>query len=108
VLIWYKWGWQGSKWKSRQFSWDTWGPHSYYPTALRNLYVESDKRIPGGGSIVFKRVKRTIIYQQQQNRGGMSTKRVVEIFHFGVLRVRNVKAVAQLLYKTLIEPIRGL
>jgi hypothetical protein len=106
VLIWYKWGWQGSTWRSRQGSWDRWGPLSYYPTALRDVYVESDKRIPGGGSIVIKRVKRTVEYQNQ-SKSGMSTKRVVEMFHFGLLRIRNVKAVALLLYSTLIGPVRG-
>jgi hypothetical protein len=107
VLIWFKFGWQGSNWRNRQMSWDHWGPASYYPTALRNAYVESDRRIPSGGSIVFKRVKRTIIYKDQKG-GGLSTKRVVEMFHFGLLRVRNVKAVALLLYNTLIDPVRAL
>jgi hypothetical protein len=109
VLLWHKWGWKGRPWKNTEYSWHFWGPQSYYPPAVRNAYVEADTRIAdGGGNIVFKRTKLTTVQESQQSRGGKKTTRTVEIFHFGLMHIRNVKAVAQLLHQTLLESTRGL
>jgi hypothetical protein len=80
-------------------------PRSYYSPAVAESGVEEDSRIEKGGSIIFKKVKRTIITEDKQ--GNVKSKRV-EIHAFGLLRIRNYKAVAQLLYDTLIAPCRGL
>jgi hypothetical protein len=107
ALLWAKPGWRSAKRVSRRFGGGKMGPHSYYPTDLRGVGLEDDNRIPIGGDLVFRRVKLTII-SQQVDKGRTKTTRTVQMYHFGFLRVRHYKAVAQLLYDTLIGPCRGL
>jgi hypothetical protein len=78
------------------------GPVTYYPTALLETGIEEDKRIPQGGSLIFKRVK--VISEERDNKGKVS--RTVEMHHFGLLRIRNVQAVSRLLFETLIRPCK--
>jgi hypothetical protein len=79
------------------------GPITYYPPSLLGAGLEEDKRIPKGGSIIFKSVKVTIT---SRDKNGRTTTRVENHF-FGILRVRNLKAVARLLFDTLIHPCRN-
>jgi hypothetical protein len=100
---------------------DTQGPTTYYPPHLLGAGLEQDNRIPGGGGILFKKVKRVIQTESSStgyrrgaggHRGRMIRTRTtktstrIEMHHFGILRVRNYQAVAVLLYETLIAPIR--
>ncbi len=86
-------------------------PLSYYTPALIEAGVEDDDRLPGGGGIILKKVKK-ITERQEKNQSGMGpstvTKKYVTLHYFGLLRIRNYKAVAALLYDTLIAPARGL
>jgi hypothetical protein len=79
-------------------------PSSHYTPALLEAGVEDDDRIPKGGSIVFRRIKRITI--SRDNNG--KTTRTEEIHSFGILRIRNYQAVAALMYDTLIGPVKGL
>jgi hypothetical protein len=76
------------------------GPITYYPPHLLNAGLEEDKRIPQGGNIVFKQVKVKIVTRDSKGRG--STR--IEMHYFGLLRIPRYKAVARLLYETLIKP----
>ena len=78
------------------------GPVTYYPTALLESGLEEDKRIPKGGSIIFKSVKVTITHRDKQGR----TTKQHENHYFGVLRIRNYQTVARVLFDTLIRPCR--
>jgi hypothetical protein len=81
-------------------------PMSYYSPALADAGVEADDRIPNGGSIIFSRVKLTITTRKREgNRVTTSTR--VELHSFGLLRIRNYKAVAEFLYQTLVGPSRS-
>jgi hypothetical protein len=80
------------------------GPITYYPPSLLQAGLEDDKRIPKGGSIIFKSVK-VKITTTDKNRRVTSTK--VENHFFGILRIRNLKPVARLLFDTLIHPCRN-
>jgi hypothetical protein len=105
VLLWSKPGWHTSDRKIRKWKPGQLGPVSYYPTSLRGVDLEPDDRVKdGGGSVIVKTVKRTY-WVQTQNRG---QKKVTQMFYFGLLRVRQFKAVAYLLYETLIAPCKGL
>jgi hypothetical protein len=88
------------------------GPMSYYPPHLTGTGLEEDKRIPQGGGIIFKKVKVVITTttSTKNARFGPSTKTSTrtEWHYFGLLRIRNCRAVAQVLYDTLIGPCRGL
>jgi hypothetical protein len=79
------------------------GPFSYYTPAFRDAGVEDDNRIENGGNIVFRKVKVTI--KKTDKKGNTTTR--VEMHYFGVLRISNYKAVAALLYDTLIGPCRS-
>jgi hypothetical protein len=115
VLIWAK---RGTR-VANQRSWggDVRGPLSYYPPALRNAGLEEDKRIPDGGNIIFKKVRVKIVTQVTENsttrRGnkvyvGKKTREKVsyEMHSFGILHIRNYRAVARLLHATLLAPLR--
>jgi hypothetical protein len=105
ALLWAEPGWQTSRSKSKRWGGDKQGPLSYYPTSLRGVGLEQDKRIKNnGGNVVFKQVKRTITSQDQHGK----TKKTVQMYYFGFLRIRSFVAVAQRLYETLIAPCRGL
>jgi hypothetical protein len=78
------------------------GPFSYYPAEILDAGTEDDKRFPQGGSIIFKQVKVEIT--QRDKNGRTSTS--YENHFFGILRVRNMKAVSRLLFETLIRPCR--
>jgi hypothetical protein len=81
------------------------GPLSYYTPHLLSASLEEDKRIKeGGGSIIFKQVKRVI---ETQDKKGKFSRRV-EMHYFGLLRIRRHRAVARLLYEKLIAPCRAL
>ena len=105
------------------------GPVCYYPADLLDFGIEEDKRIPNGGGILFRKAKIVIIKKiqtrsQSKYQGGHgrhhgghsmrnrtttvteSTKRIVEMHHFGILRVANAKQVARLLYETLVRPCK--
>jgi hypothetical protein len=88
------------------------GPMSYYPPHLSGVGLEEDKRIPQGGGIILKKVKVVITTttSNKNARFGPSTKTKTrtEWHYFGLLRIRNCRAVAQMLYDTLIAPCRGL
>jgi hypothetical protein len=103
VLLWQT---RGSRQaKSLLGSSEALGPLSYYPPHMLGAGLEEDKRIKeGGGSILFKQVKRTIETQNQQGR----VKRRVEMHYFGLLRIRRHRAVARLLYEKLLAPCRAL
>jgi hypothetical protein len=79
-------------------------PLSYYPPALLEAGVEEDNRIPNGGGIVFRKVKKIVT---QTDKNGKSTT-TTTLHYFGLLRIRNYKAVAAFLHDTLIAPCRGL
>jgi ribosomal protein S27E len=79
------------------------GPVSYYTPDVLEAGVEDDTRIVNGGSILFKKVRR--IVTTRDNKGKTSTTRYLH--SFGLLRIRHYKAVASLLYDTLIAPVRG-
>lgn len=106
------------------------GPFSYYPPGLLNAGLEDDKRIAKGGSIIFKIVKVKIVTESRNTgagmghgrhgrhgghhrgpwrpgKGGTTTSVRYENHYFGILRVRNVQAVARLLFDTLIRPCKG-
>jgi hypothetical protein len=100
---------------------DTQGPTTYYPPHLLRSGLEQDNRIPGGGGIVFKKVKRVIVTESTSSgyrrgagghRGRMIKTRTtksstrIEMHHFGILRIRNHLPVALLMYETLIAPLR--
>jgi hypothetical protein len=103
VLLWQT---RGSReGKSLMGSSEVRGPLSYYPPHVLGAGLEEDKRIKdGGGSIIFKQVKRTIDTQDKQGR----VKTRVELHYFGLLRIRRHRAVGRLLYETLIAPCRAL
>jgi hypothetical protein len=100
------------------------GPVCYYPADLLEFGIEEDKRIPNGGGILFRKAKVVIIKKirtSKQERGHHhgggrrqtygttvteSTKKIVEMHHFGILRVANAKQVARLLYETLVRPCK--
>jgi len=109
---------------------DPQGPVTYYPSQLQACGLETDERLPEGGGIVFKRVKRiiqtvsteSVSGSKTQKRGvGRHAKMVTtkysgsstsvstrtENHHFGILRIRNYIPVARFLAETLILPIRG-
>jgi hypothetical protein len=83
---------------------DVRGPITYYSPHLLGAGLEEDKRIPSGGSIVFRQVKVTITTRDKQGRVSVR----VEKHFLGLLRIRNYISVARLLYETLIAPVRGL
>jgi hypothetical protein len=90
---------------------DTQGPVTYYPSQLQGCSLEEDKRVPNGGNIVFRKVKRIIktTTTSKDARTGRTMSRTstrVEMHHFGLLRVRSYLPVARLLYDTLIAPVR--
>jgi len=78
------------------------GAYSYYTPGVLEAGVEEDKRITNGGSIVFKRVRRIITTTDKQ--GKTTTRKYLH--SFGLLRISHYKAVAALLYDTLIAPCR--
>jgi predicted RNA-binding Zn-ribbon protein involved in translation (DUF1610 family) len=77
------------------------GPVSYYPLALGNAEFEEDTRVAQGGSILFKKVRVTIV-THEKNR--TTTKR--ELHLFGILRVQQGRALARMLFNTLVRPVR--
>jgi hypothetical protein len=77
------------------------GPVSYYPMALTEAEFEEDVRIAPGGSIVFKKVRLTIV---SHDKGRTSRKQ--EIHHFGILRVHQGRTLARVLFDTLLRPVR--
>ncbi len=79
------------------------GPLSYYSPNILEAGVEEDDRFPNGGGIIFRKVKRIITTTDKQ--GKTSTR--VEMHYFGLLRIRDYKAVAALVYDTLIAPCRN-
>jgi hypothetical protein len=86
-------------------------PLSYYTPALVEAGVEDDGRIPNGGGIIFKKVKVTTTRREKNTANwgpSVKTKTFVTLHYFGLLRIRNYKAVAALLYDTLIGPAKGL
>jgi predicted Zn finger-like uncharacterized protein len=95
------------------------GPVCYYPDQLRTVGVESD-RAAKVGDLVFRKVKYVIrITTEFKERPGAGPRRGpsrnqtrvetrTQIHHFGLLRIRNPRGVARLLYDALIAPCRGL
>jgi hypothetical protein len=79
-------------------------PVSYYPTGLMSTSVEQDKRIEKGGGIIFRQVKKTITTEDKKTGKVLKTR--VEMHYFGILRIRHYEKVAQLLYETLVRPIK--
>jgi transcription elongation factor Elf1 len=79
-------------------------PLSYYTPTLVEAGVEGDDRIANGGGIVFRKVKKIVTETDKNNR----TTTTVTLHYFGLLRIRNYKAVAALMYDTLIGPVKGL
>jgi hypothetical protein len=85
----------------RSFQTEEPGPTTYYPPHIVGAGLEEDKRIPQGGSIVFKQVKVTITRQNKQTR---RVTKEVTLHYFGLMRIRRYRAVAYLLYENLIKP----
>ncbi len=77
------------------------GPLTYYPPHILRAGLEEDKRIPQGGSIVFKQVQVTITRQNKQTR---RITKDVTMHYFGLMRIKRYRAVALLLYENLIKP----
>ena len=75
-------------------------PLSYYAAALDQAGLEADERVPAGGSIILRRVVRTIII----SRGKKGTSRTMEQYTVGILRVTNYRTAAQVLYDALLAP----
>ncbi len=100
---------------------NTYGPVTYYPPHLLQAGLEDDNRIPQGGNIIFKKIKVKIITQHRtkgtihrghgrhsnqmiRTPGSVRTSTQVEMHYFGLLRIKRYKAVALLMYETLIKP----
>jgi hypothetical protein len=79
-------------------------PVSYYPPSLMNTTVEQDKRIEKGGGIIFRQVKKSIVTEDKKTGKVLSTK--TEMHYFGILRIRHYEKVAQLMYETLVRPVK--
>ncbi|MGE3804730.1 MAG: hypothetical protein AB7K24_08675, partial [Gemmataceae bacterium] len=83
------------------------GPFCYYPPQLLDVGMEEDARFPEGGNLLFKRVRVTIRTRTRDKRSGAVSVSVENELHcFGILRIRNMKAVARLLFDTLIRPCK--
>jgi hypothetical protein len=77
------------------------GPMTYYPPHIVRAGLEEDKRIPQGGSIIFKQVQVTIT--KRVKNSNRTTKDVTQ-HYFGIMRISRYRAVALLLYENLIKP----
>jgi hypothetical protein len=79
------------------------GSLTYYPPHLLGIGVEEDDRIPDGGSLIFRLLQVTITERDNQGRKTIRG----EMRYFGMLRIQNVWAVADLLRENLLDPWRG-
>jgi hypothetical protein len=79
-------------------------PISYYSPQVARAGLEDDKRIENGGNIVFKKVRK--IVETVEKGTTKVLKREETHYYYGLLRIRNYQAVADLLYDTLVGPAR--